>query len=200
MVRPDKPRRHCERSGALAARLARKRAVLVCASKTAEPDDIHRRIAASFRVSKSELSLKSRGRPLARPPSVCFFCPFPNPHSPPSPPPFPLAFAPRAATGRFDISPRPPATSAFAHYCRLESTDIVEKLEFPRRSQLRRPLAASMEISLGAQRCDRFFCVRPSLSPCCGKHPWRQRFPRGSGIFAAPQFPTFSTISTYCGP
>ena len=71
----------------------------------------------------------------------------------------------------------------------------VEKLEFPRRSQLRRPLAASMEISLGAQRSDRSFCVRPSLSPCCGKHPRRQRFPRGSGIFAAPQFPTFSTIS-----
>ena len=82
---------------------------------------------------------------------------------------------------------------------RLLSTDIVEKLEFRRRSQLRRPLAASMEISLGAQRSDRFFCVRPSLSPCCGKHPWRQRFPRGSGIFAAPQFPTFSTISTGCG-
>ena len=78
--------------------------------------------------------------------------------------------------------------------CPLD-VDIVEKLEFPRRSQLRRPLAASMEISLGAQRSDRFFCVRPSLSPCCGKHPWRQRFPRGSGIFAAPQFPTFSTIS-----
>ena len=77
--------------------------------------------------------------------------------------------------------------------------DIVEKLEFPRRSQLRRPLAASMEISLGAQRSDRFFCVRPSLSPCCGKHPWRQRFPRGSGIFAAPQFPTFSTISAKSG-
>ena len=71
----------------------------------------------------------------------------------------------------------------------------VEKLEFPRRSQLRRPPAASTEISLGAQRSDRSFCVRPSLSPCCGKHPWRQRFPRGSGIFAAPQFPTFSTIS-----
>ncbi|HZZ24261.1 MAG TPA: DUF5938 domain-containing protein [Roseiarcus sp.] len=50
-----------------------------------------------------------------------------------------------------------------------------------------------MEISLGAQRSDRSFCVPPSLSPCCGKHPWRQRFPRGSGIFAAPQFPIFST-------
>ena len=90
---------------------------------------------------------------------------------------------------------RPP----FAHSGRPELADIVEKLEFPRRSQLRRPLAASREISLGAQRSDRFFCVRPSLSPCCGKHPWRQRFPRGSGIFAAPQFPTFSTISTLSG-
>jgi hypothetical protein len=56
-----------------------------------------------------------------------------------------------------------------------------------------------MEISLGAQRSDRSFCVRPSLSPCCGNHPWRQRFPRGSGIFAAPQFPTFSTISANTG-
>ena len=81
----------------------------------------------------------------------------------------------------------------------LKQVDIVEKLEFPRRSQLRRPLAASMEISLGAQRSDRSFCVRRSLSPCCGKHPWRQRFPRGSGIFAAPQFPTFSTISVVTG-
>ena len=54
----------------------------------------------------------------------------------------------------------------------------------------------------GAQpESDRSFCVRRSLSPCCGKHPWRQRFPRGSGIFAAPQFPTFSTISFYrCRP
>ena len=86
------------------------------------------------------------------------------------------------------------------HRRRPQWADIVEKLEFPRRSQLRRPLAASMEISLGAQRSDRFFCVRPSLSPCCGKHPWRQRFPRGSGIFAAPQFPTFSTISADSGP
>jgi hypothetical protein len=77
--------------------------------------------------------------------------------------------------------------------------DIVEKLEFPRRLQLRRPLAASMEISLGAQRSDRSFCVRPSLSPCCGKRLWRQRFPRGSGIFPAPQFPTFSTISARSG-
>ena len=42
MVRPDKPRRHCERSGALVARLARKRAVLVragvCAKRTAGVD------------------------------------------------------------------------------------------------------------------------------------------------------------------
>ena len=73
--------------------------------------------------------------------------------------------------------------------------DIVEKVEFPRRSQLRRPLAASMEISLGAQRSNRSFCVRPSLRPCGGNYPWRQHYPRGNGIFAALQFPTFSTIS-----
>src|SRR3984957_15235853 len=81
----------------------------------------------------------------------------------------------------------------------LDNVDIVEKLEFPRRSQLRSPLAASTEISLGAQRSDRSFCVRPSLSPCCGKHPRSQRFPRGSGIFAAPQFPTFSTSGNGAG-
>ena len=63
----------------------------------------------------------------------------------------------------------------------------------------RRPLAVSMEISLGAQRSNQSFCVQASLSPCCGNHPWRQCFPRGSGIFAAPQFPTFSTISANSG-
>ena len=55
-----------------------------------------------------------------------------------------------------------------------------------------------MEISLGAQRSDRSFCVRPSLSPCCGKHPWRQRFPRGSGIFAAPHFRLFQQYPSIC--
>ena len=62
-----------------------------------------------------------------------------------------------------------------------------------------RPLAIPMEISLGAQRSDRSFCVRPSLRPCCGNDPWRQHYARGNGIFAAPQFPTFSTQSTYSG-
>jgi hypothetical protein len=56
-----------------------------------------------------------------------------------------------------------------------------------------------MEISLGAQRSDRSFCVRLSLRPCCGNYPCRQPYARGSGIFAAPRFPTFSTISVDSG-
>jgi hypothetical protein len=40
-----------------------------------------------------------------------------------------------------------------------ESTDIVEKLGFSRQSQFRGPLTVLMEISLGAQRSDRSFCV-----------------------------------------
>ena len=81
---------------------------------------------------------------------------------------------------------------------RLKCADIVEKLESPRRSQSRRPLAGSMEISLGAQRSDRSFCVRPSLRPRCGNYPCREHYARGSRIFAVPQFPTFSTVYAHC--
>jgi hypothetical protein len=86
------------------------------------------------------------------------------------------------------------ASTGLGLYARYPA-DTVEKLDFLPRSQFRRPLAASMENSLGAQRSDRSFCVRPSLRPCCGNYPCRTRYARGSGIFAAPQFPTFSTIS-----
>ena len=67
----------------------------------------------------------------------------------------------------------------------------VEKLEFPPRSQFRRPLAVSMEISLGAQRSHRSSCVRSSLRPCCSNYPWRQHYARGNGIFAAPSISDF---------
>ena len=67
----------------------------------------------------------------------------------------------------------------------------VEKLEFQPRSQFRRPLAASMEISLGTRRSDQSCHVRPTRRPCCGNHWHRQHYPRGGGIFAAPRFPSF---------
>jgi hypothetical protein len=55
------------------------------------------------------------------------------------------------------------ATSLLTPTGALISGDIFEKLEFPPRSQFRRPLAVPMEISLGAQRRDRSFCLRPLL-------------------------------------
>jgi hypothetical protein len=60
---------------------------------------------------------------------------------------------------------------------------LLKNSEFPPRSQFRRPLAVSMEISLGAQRSDRSFCVRPSLRPCCGHYPCRQHYARGKRDF-----------------
>jgi hypothetical protein len=74
---------------------------------------------------------------------------------------------------------------------RPQCADTVEKLEFWPRSQFRRPLAASMEISLGTRRSDRFCCVRPSHRPCCGNNWPREHYARGSGIFAALNFQVF---------
>jgi hypothetical protein len=92
LVRPDKPRRHCERSGALVARgwLASVRSSSAPVRRL-NPKISIAGLAASFRVSKSE------------------------------------AFAPRAVTGLFDISPRPPATSAF---CAVSPQGCAARPEF----------------------------------------------------------------------
>jgi hypothetical protein len=58
LVRPDKPRRHCERSGALVARLAGKRAVLVCAWLAS--DDVRRQDRCEFSSFETR-SLCSKG-------------------------------------------------------------------------------------------------------------------------------------------
>jgi hypothetical protein len=82
---------------------------------------------------------------------------------------------------------------------RPECADTVEKLEFWHGSQFRRPLAASTEISLGARLGDRVCYVRLSRRPCCDDDCRRRHYARGCGIFADPQFPSFSTISAKSG-
>jgi hypothetical protein len=77
--------------------------------------------------------------------------------------------------------------------------DTVEKLEFQPRSRFRRPLAASMEISLGTRRSDRTCHVRSSYRPHRGNY-WRGRHrARRSKIFARARFPSYSTISANGG-
>ena len=92
--------------------------------------------------------------------------------------------------GRTDAFAKP---SGNVCYLRI----LLTNLKFLPRSQSGRPLAASMEIWLGAQRSDRSSCVRSSLRPRCGKYPWRQHYARACRILAAPQFPTFSTVSAH---
>jgi hypothetical protein len=82
---------------------------------------------------------------------------------------------------------------------RPECADIVEKLEFLRRSQFRGPPEASTEYSLGVRLSDRSCHVRRSNRRCCGNYRRRQHYMRSSEIFAAPQFPSFSTVSANSG-
>ena len=78
---------------------------------------------------------------------------------------------------------------------RVLRVDIVEKLEFLRRSHFRGPPEASTEYSLGVRLSDRSCHVRRSNRRCCGNYRCRQHYMRSSEIFAAPQFPSFSTVS-----
>jgi hypothetical protein len=77
--------------------------------------------------------------------------------------------------------------------------DIVEKLEFFRRSQFRRPLAASLENSSGVRRTDWLSRLWPSHMACRDGHLLRRRYARRNGIFAVAQFASFSTISARSG-
>ena len=79
---------------------------------------------------------------------------------------------PRAAFGnapprrRRTLSYWVTATSTAA-ICNGRFTSILLKnSNFHLDHKFRGPLAVSMEISSGAQRSDRYFCVRPSLRPC----------------------------------
>jgi hypothetical protein len=67
----------------------------------------------------------------------------------------------------------------------------VEKLEFLRRSQGRRPLAASTKNSLGIRQTNRSCHVRPSHQHSCSNYRCRRHCALGSEIFAVPQFRVF---------
>jgi hypothetical protein len=103
--------------------------------------------------------------------------------------------SPTRAIDRFSIDSCCPSPLRERRSC----ADTVEKLEFQPRSRFRRPLAASMEISLGTRRSDRTCHVRSSYRPHRGNY-WRGRHrARRSKIFARARFPSYSTISANGG-
>jgi hypothetical protein len=106
-----------------------------------------------------------------------------------------------SSSERWDSGPLTiPIVAETDHFARPSANDryfadIVEKLEFLRRSQFRGPPEASTEYSLGVRLSDRSCHVRRSNRRCCGNYRRRQHYMRSSEIFPAPQFPSFSTVS-----
>lgn len=79
---------------------------------------------------------------------------------------------------------------------RPHSTDCVEKLEFRRRSKLRRSQASMTKIPQAVRPSGRFCRVWPSRAPCRDNEPHGRRSTQEIEIFAIAYLPSFSKAST----